>query len=89
MKDLLKRASTWLAGAAAAIMLSTAPTIAQETSTWDQIQETGKLRMGILQAPPWFSKNPATGAWDSGLGVTIGQNMAETPGAELEFVEVT
>ncbi|GAW36897.1 cystine-binding periplasmic protein precursor [Roseovarius sp. A-2] len=89
MKHLLKHAATWMAGIAAAAALSTAPVAAQDQSTWDQIQETGKLRMGALQAPPWWSKNPATGTWDSGLAVTLGEKMAETLGAELEFVEVT
>ena len=89
MKHLFKRAAVWAAGIAAAITLSTVPVTAQAQSTWDQIQETGKLRMGVLQAPPWWSKNPATGTWDSGLGVTLGKNMAEVLGVEIEFVEVT
>lgn len=89
MKHFYKRATAWVAGIAAVLTLSTAPLAAQDQSTWDQIQETGKLRMGVLQAPPWFSKNPATGTWESGLGVTLGKNMAEVLGAEIEFVEVT
>ena len=89
MKHILKGAAKFAAGIAVAAALAAAPVTAQEQSTWDQIKETGKLRMGVLQAPPWFSKNPATGDWESGLGVTIGQNMADVLGAELEFVEVT
>ncbi|MEP2473797.1 MAG: transporter substrate-binding domain-containing protein [Paracoccaceae bacterium] len=89
MKNILKRTTNWLAAVFVALTMAAAPAVAQEQSTWDQIKETGKLRMGVIQAPPWFSKNPATGTWDSGLGVTIGQNMAEVLGAELEFVEVT
>lgn len=89
MKHIFKRAAGWAAGIAAALTLSTAPLAAQDQSTWDQIRETGKLRMGVLQAPPWFSKNPATGTWDSGLGVTLGQNMADVLGVEIDYVEVT
>lgn len=89
MKHILNRMAKWVAGIATVAALAAAPVAAQDQSTWDQIKETGTLRMGVLQAPPWFSKNPATGTWDSGLGVTIGQNMAEVLGAELEFVEVT
>jgi polar amino acid transport system substrate-binding protein len=89
MTHIFKNAAKWLAGAAAAATILATPALAQEQSTWDQIQETKTLRMGVLQAPPWFSKNPATGTWDSGLGITIGENMAETLGVELEFVEVT
>ncbi|MYI70283.1 MAG: transporter substrate-binding domain-containing protein, partial [Boseongicola sp. SB0673_bin_14] len=62
---------------------------AQAQSTWDRIQETGKLRMGVTQAPPWYSKNPATGEWESGLIVSIGKSMAEELGVELEMFEVT
>lgn len=58
-------------------------------STWEKIQSTGKLRMGVTQAPPWYSKNPATGEWDSGLIVSIGQQMAKDLEVELEMVEVT
>lgn len=85
MKGLMKG----IAIVATALTIGTTPAVAQEPSTWEQIQSTGKLRMGVLQAPPWFSKNPATGKWESGLGVTLGQNMAEVLGAELEMVEVT
>lgn len=89
MKHMFQRTKSWLAGIAAALTLAVSPVAAQDISTWDQINETGKLRMGVIQAPPWWSKNPATGTWDSGLGVTIGKNMAEVLGVELEFVEVT
>ncbi len=61
----------------------------QAQSTWEAIQERGKLRMGVTQAPPWYSKNPATGEWDSGLIVSVGKSMAEDMGVELETVEVT
>lgn len=66
----------------------TTPSTAQDTSTWDAIQERGTLRIGVTQAPPWFFKNPATNSW-SGLGTSIGTAMAETLGVELEPVEVT
>ncbi|MEP2530026.1 transporter substrate-binding domain-containing protein [Shimia sp.] len=89
MKNILKKTASWLTGIAAAAMLTTAPVVAQDASTWEQIQESGKLRIGVTQAPPWFSKNPATGEWDSGLGITVGQKMAETLGVDLEVVEVT
>ena len=72
-----------------ALAISTTPTVAADKSTWDQIKETKKLRMGVIQAPPWWSKSPTTGKWDSGLGITLGQNMAKVLGAELETVEVT
>ena len=71
-----------------AVTVSTAAS-AQEASTWDTILESGKLKMGVTQAPPWYSKNPATGEWDSGLIVSVGKAMAEELEVELEMVEVT
>ncbi|WP_282608846.1 transporter substrate-binding domain-containing protein [Pelagibius sp. Alg239-R121] len=62
---------------------------AEAQSTWEAIQASGKLRMGVTQAPPWYSKNPTTGEWDSGLIVSVGKSMAEDMGVELETVEVT
>jgi polar amino acid transport system substrate-binding protein len=89
MKISFRNTKSWVGGLAAAAVLAVAPVAAQEHSTWDQIQDTGVIRIGVTQAPPWFSKNPATGEWDGGLGITIAENMAETLGAELEMVEVT
>lgn len=74
---------------AAALAIWASASIAQEKSTWDTILETKKLRMGVTQAPPWYSKNPATGEWDSGLIVSIGKAMAEELGVEMVPVEVT
>jgi len=73
---------------AAALLTFTGPG-AHAQSTWETIQSSGKLRMGVTQAPPWYSKNPATGQWESGLIVSIGQAMAEDLDVELETVEVT
>ena len=89
MRTMVKKTITWLAAIAAAATLTAPPVAAQDTSTWEQIQESGTLRIGVTQAPPWYSKNPATGEWDSGLGITIGQKMAETLDVNLETVEVT
>ncbi len=74
---------------AAVMMFVGVLTNAHAQSTWETIQSTGKLRMGVTQAPPWYSKNPANGQWESGLIVSIGQAMAEELGVELEPVEVT
>lgn len=77
-------------GLLAALMAMTfAAGSAQAQSTWEKIQETGKLRMGVTQAPPWYSKNPTTGEWDSGLIVSVGKAMAGELEVELEMVEVT
>ncbi|NKB50770.1 MAG: transporter substrate-binding domain-containing protein [Rhizobiaceae bacterium] len=74
--------------ALSAIMAASIST-ANAQSTWETIQSSKKLRMGVTQAPPWYSKNPTTGKWDSGLIVSVGQSMADELGVELETVEVT
>lgn len=61
---------------------------AQEKSTWDAIKERGSLRVGVTQAPPWFYKDPLGTEW-TGVGATIGKEMAKTLGVEFEPVEVT
>lgn len=87
MTNIMNRLGGWMLAFAAAIVLSV--NAAQAQSTWETIQSTGKLRMGVTQAPPWYSKNPATGEWDSGLIVSVGKAMASEMDVELEMVEVT
>jgi len=57
-------------------------------STWDSIHQRKSLRIGVVQAPPWFLKDLNTGQW-SGFGYSVGKAMAETLGVKLETVEVT
>lgn len=87
MTHILDRLGGWVLAFTAAIVLSVSAVQAQ--STWETIQSTGKLRMGVTQAPPWYSKNPTTGEWDSGLIVSVGKAMAAEMEVELEMVEVT
>lgn len=86
MTSIVRKIFGGIAAMAAVLMATSA---VQAQSTWEKIHETGTLRMGVTQAPPWYSKNPETGEWDSGLIVSIGQSMAEELEVELEVVEVT
>lgn len=72
----------------AAMLGTVSPALSQEISTWDAIQERGSIRVGVVQAPPWFLKDPATNEW-TGLGSSVGRAMAETLGVDFEPVEVT
>ena len=58
-------------------------------STLDDAKKRGSLRVGVTQAPPWYSKDPRTGEWASGLGVFMGQAMAQSLGVKFEPVEVS
>ena len=77
-----------LAAGAAAI---TVPGLAraQAAGTLDQVKQRGSLRVGVTQAPPWYSKDPKTGDWSTGVGVSIGKAMAQALNAKFEPVEVT
>ena len=78
-----------LAGIAVGASVFVLPVAAQTQGTLDEVKKRGTFRVGVTQAPPWFSKDPKTGEWSSGLGISMGQAMAKTLGAKMETVEVT
>jgi len=82
---------TALSGIAASTLALALPASvrAQSGGTLDQIKQRGSLRIGVTQAPPWFSKDPKNGEWNSGFGVSMGKAMAAALGVKLETVEVT
>jgi len=79
--------TTTLAAAAGGILA--APAFAQGTGTLDEVKRRGSLRVGVTQAPPWYSKDARTGEWSSGVGVSVGKAMAAALGVRFEPVEVT
>jgi polar amino acid transport system substrate-binding protein len=76
------------AGVAAATLLSL-PFAARAEGTLEAVKKRGALRVGVTQAPPWFSKDPKTGTWTSGLGISMGNAMAKALGVKMETVEVS
>jgi polar amino acid transport system substrate-binding protein len=78
-----------LAAAAAVAVIAGGTTAQAQDSTMDQVMDNGVLRVGVTQAPPWYSKDIASGEWTGGLGVSMGEAMAETLGVTFEPVEVT
>ena len=83
-RNLLRGAAACALAAGAASTAS-----AQAAGTLDEVKKRGVLRVGVTQAPPWYSKDPRTGEWSSGLGISMGKAMAQTLGARFEAVEVT
>ena len=65
------------------------PFATRAQGTLDDVKKRGTFRVGVTQAPPWFSKDPKTGDWTSGLGIFMGQAMAKELGAKMETVEVS
>lgn len=65
------------------------PFAVRAQGTLDEVKKRGVLRVGVTQAPPWYSKDPKTGEWASGLGVSMGKAMAQTLGVKFEPVEVS
>lgn len=87
MSNRLLQRRTVLALAAAACAPAS---LAQgATDALAQIKQRGALRVGVTQAPPWFSKDPKTGEWTTGVGVSLGKALAADLGVKFEPVEVT
>jgi polar amino acid transport system substrate-binding protein len=78
-----------LAGLLAGATFAGLPILARAEGTLDDIKKRGTIRLGVTQAPPWYSKDPKTGEWTSGLGIFMGKAMAQTLGVKLEPVEVS
>ena len=86
----IKRRTLLIAAAAAPAMFGLAlPSRSQGGGTLAQVKQRGVLRVGVTQAPPWYSKDPKSGEWSSGVGVSMGKAMATSLGVKFEPVEVT
>ncbi|WP_108482727.1 transporter substrate-binding domain-containing protein [Oceaniglobus ichthyenteri] len=77
------------AAAVAATLIGMGASAQAQDSTMDQVKENGVLRVGVTQAPPWYSKDVMSGEWTGGLGISMGKAMAENLGVTFEPVEVT
>lgn len=79
----------WLATMAAVPVALSLPASARASGTLEAVKTRGALRVGVTQAPPWFSKDPKTGEWTSGVGVSLGKALAEKLGVRFQPVEVS
>jgi polar amino acid transport system substrate-binding protein len=84
----INRRSLIALGAASAGVLAM-PFAARAAGTLEEVKKRGTFRVGVTQAPPWFSKDPKTGEWTSGLGVFMGKAMAQSLGVKFEPVEMS
>jgi len=84
-----RRTTLWGLAAGALGLLLPHGVRAQAGGTLEQIKQRGSLRVGVTQAPPWYSKDPKSGEWASGVGVSMGKAMAAALGVKFEPVEVT
>lgn len=84
-----RRSFSLLAGATLASTVFAGVLPAMAAGTLEDVKARGSLRVGVTQAPPWYSKDPATGKWTSGVGVSAGKAMADALGVGFEPVEVT
>lgn len=82
-----RRSLLTVATAGAAVLAL--PFAARAEGTLEAIKKRGTFRIGVTQAPPWFSKDPKSGEWASGLGISMGKAMAQTLGVKMETVEVS
>ena len=84
-----RRTTLWGLAAGALGLLLPHGVRAQAGGTLEQIKQRSSLRVGVTQAPPWYSKDPKSGEWASGVGVSMGKAMAAALGVKFEPVEVT
>ncbi len=89
MLPLIRKMLPALFGLALALLLPLQSANAQSGNTLDDVKKRGVLRVGVTQAPPWYSKDPKSGQWNSGVGVSVGQAMATSLGVKFEPVEVS
>ena len=61
---------------------------AADASTLDRIKTSKTLRIGVASAEPWFFKDPMSGTW-TGVGIDIGQQLAQDLGVRMVPVETT
>jgi polar amino acid transport system substrate-binding protein len=85
----MKRRQLVTAAAAAPFAALPFTVQAQAGGTMAAVKQRGVLRVGVTQAPPWYSKDPKSGEWTTGLGVSMGRAMASSLGVKFEAVEVT
>ncbi len=86
---ITRRLCTVFSAAALALAGLAATLPASAAGSLDAIKERGALRVGVTQAPPWYSKDLASGDWTSGVGVSAGMAMAQELDVSFEPVEVT
>jgi polar amino acid transport system substrate-binding protein len=75
---------------AAALSVSAAALLAQESASgaMDRIKESGVLRIGVAEGPPYQFPDPVTGEW-VGLNIDLANEAAQELGVELEIVPAT
>ena len=89
MKSAGKRALLGAIGAVAFAAGAIGTAFAQQaTSTMQVIKQRGELRIGVTPGEPWYFKDPASGQW-SGIGYSMGQQIAKDLGVKLVPVETT
>jgi len=98
-RGLLAGAPAIAAGAGALLGASMARAEAPAGSTWEQIQQTKKMRVGAALSEPWYYKDTENSdkpggvkigdtLW-RGIGPNIGKLIADAMGVELQMVETT
>lgn len=77
-----------LVAAVLSFLLIAAAGSAYAQTTWDEVHERGSIRLGVASSDPWYFQDPLSGNWD-GLGVRLGQALADDLGVSLELVETS
>ncbi len=97
--SITRRIFPALAAAGGALLGSRAAHAQAAASTWDQIMQTRRLRVGAALTEPWYFKDTANASapggvkigdvtW-RGIGPSLGDAIAKAMNVQLEMVEVT
>ncbi|WP_260436018.1 ABC transporter substrate-binding protein [Burkholderia sp. Bp9143] len=87
MSKFLRHA--FLCGAAFASLFASAPSHAQDSSTWQSVRKAGVLRCGAATSPPYVMRDPKTGQY-SGMFSEICRAFGEKVlKVKVEFVDTT
>lgn len=85
---IVDRRRLLVTGAAGAIWLTAGPAGAAGPSALDALKATGRLRIGVTPADPWYFHDPLSHSW-SGIGYSLGEHLAQDLGVTLVPVETT
>ncbi|MFP8966141.1 transporter substrate-binding domain-containing protein [Pokkaliibacter sp. CJK22405] len=86
---LMKNTLTHVAAAVMSLGLTMGAMSAHAAdNTLEAIKEAKVLKIGVAPGDPWYFKDPITGKW-SGIGVMVGQRLADDLGVKMQTVETT
>ncbi|GAB4065273.1 transporter substrate-binding domain-containing protein [Ancylobacter sonchi] len=86
MRSFMRRLRPAVLAVAASAALMGHGAVAQESNEYQKILDAKLVRVGAVQAPPWYEKDLATGAW-GGLVPDVMETIFSKIGVKIDYVE--